>query len=71
MEHLLGKVPREVVVRGLWRSWTARLGLWRQRRHERLLLEALLRETNAHLLRDLGIEPERALAELRKPFWRG
>ena len=40
--------------------------LWRQRRMERRDLAAL----SARDLRDIGIAPEIADYELRKPFWR-
>jgi uncharacterized protein YjiS (DUF1127 family) len=50
------------VLAALAALWT----LWQQRRAERRDLAAL----SARDLRDLGIAPELADYELRKPFWR-
>jgi len=66
MEHLLGGIARTAPAN----DWREHLALWRTRRRERLLLEGLLRETPTRLLVDMGIDPARARAEVRKPFWR-
>ncbi|MBV2361108.1 DUF1127 domain-containing protein [Thalassococcus sp. CAU 1522] len=43
------------------------LAVWSQRRRTRIALADL----DAHMLRDIGIEPEIARAEARRPFWLG
>jgi len=53
-----------------WRAVFARtaatLKLWHQRARQRRHLAQL----DEHLLRDVGITPEQARREARKPFWR-
>ncbi|HHI75677.1 MAG TPA: DUF1127 domain-containing protein [Gammaproteobacteria bacterium] len=44
----------------------ATLKLWYQRARQRRRLAQL----DEHLLRDIGITPEQARREARKPFWR-
>lgn len=44
------------------------LNLWCERRRERAEFRRLLR-TGMYLLRDIGITPEQAAAEVAKPFW--
>ncbi|MFW2587699.1 DUF1127 domain-containing protein [Sagittula sp. SSi028] len=44
--------------------WT-RLTTWTETAHQR----AMLRNLDATALRDMGIDPEAALAEARRPFW--
>lgn len=47
-------------------GWLAVLATWRRRRHARAELARMSR----HLLKDIGLEPAEAWAEMAKPFWR-
>ena len=49
-----------------WGRFALRLLRCVERQQQRRALRAL----NRHLLRDIGITPEQAEAEARKPFWR-
>lgn len=40
---------------------------WEQRRQTRVAISHL----DAHLLRDIGLTPDQAAGEARKPFWMG
>jgi uncharacterized protein YjiS (DUF1127 family) len=48
-----------------WRRFTLRLLQFVERQQQR----RALRELDRHMLRDIGITPEQAAAEGRKPFW--
>ncbi len=52
--------------RAAFASTAATLKLWYQRARQRRRLAQL----DEHLLRDIGITPEQARREARKPFWR-
>ena len=45
------------------------LAVWRARSYQRAEYRRLLR-TGAHLVRDIGLVPDRAAADAAKPFWR-
>ncbi len=49
-----------------WPRVAAVLRQWSERRQSRIALGKL----NAHLLRDIGLDPLTAEAEITRPFWR-
>jgi uncharacterized protein YjiS (DUF1127 family) len=53
-------------IRAVARPILDHLVLWSSRRHTR----RQLRTMDAHLLSDIGLSPDEALAEGLKPFWR-
>jgi uncharacterized protein YjiS (DUF1127 family) len=53
-------------VHGVLERMIATLGLWAERHRQRRCLATL----DAHLLRDLDIDPIDASCEANKPFWR-
>ena len=61
--------PQTIAIPSPFKGW-GRFALRLLRLYERQQQRRALRELDRHMLRDIGITPEQAQAEGRKPFWR-